>query len=49
VNDRLAKDMGLRVKSGGTTRQPQLNLYQFYCLLHVSALVTGHHHAIKIT
>jgi hypothetical protein len=44
---RTRKGYGIKSKSGGTTRRPQLNVYQFYCLLHVSALVKGHHHAIK--
>jgi hypothetical protein len=26
-----------------------MNIYQFYCLLHVSALVKRHHQAIKNT
>jgi hypothetical protein len=32
---------------GGTNRQPQLNLYQFCCLLCSSASVKSHHQAIK--
>jgi hypothetical protein len=43
------KGCGIKSKSGFTGRQPQLNLYQFYCLLRVSASVKGHHHAIKFT
>ena len=36
-------------KTGSTYSQTQLNLYQFYCVLHVSALVKSHHQAIKNT
>jgi hypothetical protein len=30
-------------------RQSQLNLYQFFCWLHVSAFVKSHHQAFKNT
>jgi len=33
---------------GSTNRQPLLNLYQFYWLLHVSALGKIHHKSIKM-
>jgi len=31
-----------------TKLQTQLNEYKFYCVLHVSALVTSHHQGIEI-
>jgi hypothetical protein len=34
-------------KRGSTNRQPQLNLYQFHFVLHVSSLVKSQHQAIK--
>jgi len=37
------------IKRGSTNCQPQLNLYQFYVLPHVSAVVKNHHQAIKNT
>jgi hypothetical protein len=35
-------------RSGGANSQTYLNLYHFYCLIHISAFVTSHYQAIKI-
>jgi hypothetical protein len=39
----------IKQQKGSTNHQPQLKLYQFYCLLHVSALVKSHYQAVKNT